>query len=165
MSSFSFKPAEHPSGETDRQQAVDRVRPVARRRQAELQQIVERAARAFGTPMAAVSIIDRNRQRHAAHTSGMADETDRDVAFCAHAIHRPGETMVVEDASRDSRFAGNPFVTGEPGIRFYAGKPIVSREGFALGTLCVIDTEPRETPDNLIELTLLAREVEKVVGG
>lgn len=149
--------------ETQRQTAVDQTWPRIRSRREALQTVVETAARTFKTPIAAVAIIDRDHQRLAAKTGLQKDETNREVAFCAHAIRRPGETMVVEDASADPRFADNPLVTGDPHIRFYAGKPLVTRDGFSIGTLCVIDTEPREAPDNLFELTILAREVEKIM--
>lgn len=165
MASSSASLPGFPADEPDRQHAVDRARPRLDRQRQALQQIVEKTARTFDMPIAAVTVIDRDRQMIVARIGVDAEETERDIAFCAHAIHRPGETMVVEDASLDRRFAGNPFVTGDPHIRFYAGKPLVSRDGFAVGTLCIVDTEPREAPANLIELTLLAREVEKVIQG
>lgn len=165
MASFSsYMAAPLPAGEADRQQAVDRAAPALRRRHSQLCEIVERARRELGTPIAAISIIDRNRQKLVAQVGLEQDETARDVSFCAHAIHRPGELTVVEDAAKDERFIGNPLVTGAPHIRFYAGKPLMSHDGFALGTLCVIDTQPRDDPGELVELTLLAREVEKVIG-
>lgn len=164
MAIAPFLAAPDPANEAGRQDAVDRASPRIRRQRDQLRAIVQRAARAFDAPIAAVSIIDRTRQKLVAQVGLEEDETSRDVSFCAHAIHRPGELTVVADAAKDERFAGNPLVTGAPHIRFYAGKPLVSREGFALGTLCVIDTEPRDDPGDLVELTLLAREVEKLIG-
>ena len=111
-----------PTNEPARQQTVDRALPQLSRKQSQLRDIVERAARAFDVPMAAVSIIDRNRQKLVAQVGMAQDETTRDVAFCAHAIHRPGELTIVHDAAKDERFARNPLVTGSPHIRFYAGK-------------------------------------------
>ena len=70
-------------------------------------------------------------------------ETPRDRSFCAHALERR-ELLIVSDATQDARFAQNPMVTGEPGIRFYAGAPLLTPEGVVLGTLCVIDRVPRE---------------------
>src|SRR4051812_989703 len=88
--------------------------------------IVERAAAILHTPMAAISIVDRDRQWFPASVGLNASETSRDFSFCAHAIEHPDETLCVPDALADQRFAENPLVTGEPHIRFYAGVPLVA---------------------------------------
>jgi GAF domain-containing protein len=83
----------------------------------------------------------------------------RDIAFCAHALFDT-ELLVVRDTTQDERFADNPFVTAAPRIRFYAGAPLVSHDGQVLGTLCVLDSEPRElTPEQMDALRALARQV------
>ena len=105
---------------------------------------VRLAADLFETPISLVSLVDKDRQWFKAAVGLDASETSRDLAFCAHAILAPTEVMVVEDAGLDPRFAGNALVTGAPHIRFYAGAPVVSPEGFPLGTLCVIDRKPRK---------------------
>jgi GAF domain-containing protein len=106
--------------------------------------VVPLAARLAECPIAAVSLIDADRQWFKAAHGLDAAETPRAVSFCAHAILRPGEPLVVPDAPLDSRFADNPFVTGAPHIRSYLGAPVVTPEGQALSTLCVVDKAPRQ---------------------
>ena len=105
---------------------------------------VRLAAQVFDVPISLVTLVDSDRQWFkAAHGLDGRRETPRDIAFCHHAIRTPDQVMVVEDATRDTRFAANPLVTGNPGIRFYAGAPLTDRDGSAIGTLCIIDRTPR----------------------
>lgn len=111
----------------------------------ELQAIVDFAARLCNAPVSMVSLIEEDRQHFLAKQGTQERETPREVAFCIHTLGQ-GELLEVPDTTRDPRFAENPLVTDGPGIRYYAGQPLVSEEGASLGTLCVIDTEARELP-------------------
>lgn len=123
-------------------------------------EIVRLAATMAGAPIALISLIDEHRQWFKARVGLQVQETPKEQAFCAVAIERPEETMIVRDALEDPRFASNPLVTDDPGIRFYAGAPLVTSSGHALGTICVIDTQPRDiAPEQLEQLKFLAQQV------
>ena len=120
--------------------------------------LAELAAHTLRTPIALLSLVDENRQWFKARRNFSEKETPRDLAFCAHAILRP-EPLVVNDATQDPRFVDHPLVTGKPGVRFYAGAPLLTPDGHALGTLCVLDTKPRRPSQRQIEsLARLARQ-------
>ncbi|GAA4767542.1 hypothetical protein GCM10023219_11530 [Stakelama sediminis] len=104
--------------------------------------IVAYLSRLCEAPVSLVSLVESDRQRFLAKVGIDAEETPRSVSFCAHAM-RGTAIMVVPDATQDRRFQDNPLVTGAPHIRFYAGAPLVTREGVPLGALCVIDDKPR----------------------
>ena len=105
----------------------------------------------FSTPIAAISLIDENRQWFKASVGLNVSETPRDVSFCAHVILSPTEALCVPDATKDPRFADNPLVTGEFGLRFYVGVPITGPSGHPLGALCVMDRKPREVSKEVLE--------------
>lgn len=114
--------------------------------------ITRLACQLLQVSIALVSLVDEKRQWFKSRVGLAVCETPREHAFCAHAILQ-NTPLVVRDTSRDPRFVDNPLVTGAPGIRFYAGVQLLSLQGFPLGTLCIIDTQPRELSAS--ELTLL----------
>ncbi|UZK68718.1 PAS domain-containing protein [Sphingomonas sp. S1-29] len=122
------------------------------------------AAALIGAPVALVTLLDAERQRHLSRVGTDVDALPRSASFCAHAIESPG-IMIVRDATLDPRFADNPVVTGDLHVRFYAGAPLLSAEGFPLGALCVLDTEPRDglTPLQAQGLTTLAASVAAIL--
>ncbi|MCP9799354.1 sensor domain-containing diguanylate cyclase [Synechococcus sp. RedBA-s] len=121
--------------------------------------IVKLASAIFDMPIALISLVDHNRQWFLSREGLEVSETPREVAFCAHTI-ASDEVMVVPDALNDERFSGNPLVVSGPGIRFYAGAPLRTKDGHNLGTLCVIDQKPREfSPEQVQQLRLLAEVV------
>ena len=122
-------------------------------------ELTELAARICEAPIALISLVDEKRQWFKSRVGITLSETSRDLSFCAHAIHQP-DLFTVPDATQDPRFAQNVFVTAEPKIRFYAGAPLVTPDGHALGTLCVIDKVPRQLRlDQQQALRILARHV------
>lgn len=119
------------------------------------------AKRIFGTPIALVSLLDAERQWFKSCQGLEATETSRDISFCGHAI-TDDRVLVVNDTHQDERFSDNPLVTCDPNIRFYAGYPLSTPNGSKVGTLCIIDREPRElTPEDIELLTELGQMVEE----
>ncbi|MBE7176994.1 MAG: PAS domain-containing protein [Mucilaginibacter polytrichastri] len=113
-----------------------------------------------GTSIALISLIDEQRQWFKSRYGISISETPRDYSFCAYAIVSNGDLMVVENAKDDPRFAANPMVTGETGITFYAGVPLINENGFALGTLCVVDQQQKKLTDEQVRaLRIIARQV------
>lgn len=109
--------------------------------------ITEKVKNYFNVPIALISIIDENRQWFKSSQGIDEKETPREISFCGHAITQNG-VFVVNDTFEDERFCDNPLVTSEPFIRFYAGAPIKTAEGYSIGTICIIDTLPRIMTDS-----------------
>ncbi len=117
------------------------------------------AALICDAPIALITLIDENRQWFKSKVGVNLNETPRDISFCAHAIVKQ-DLMIVPDATKDKRFRNNPLVVSPPKIRFYAGMPLITPDGHALGTLCVVDLKPRKlTEAQKSALTVLARHV------
>jgi diguanylate cyclase (GGDEF)-like protein/PAS domain S-box-containing protein len=125
----------------------------------EFDNLTQLAAQIGQTPIALISLVDRERQWFKSKVGLTVSETHRDVAFCAHTILQ-SEPLIVEDATLDQRFVTNPLVTGEPHIRFYAGFPLETSTGYRLGTLCVIDRQSRQlSMDQIRALQVLSHQV------
>ncbi|PTY06009.1 hypothetical protein DB346_01195 [Verrucomicrobia bacterium LW23] len=118
------------------------------------------AAQICGTPIALMTLVDKERQWFKSKIGLPSSESRRDISFCGHAVAEPEKLLIVPDARLDPRFSDNPFVTESPHIAFYAGAPLITGDGFALGTVCVIDQEARQlTPDQERALEALARQI------
>ena len=125
-----------------REQTIDEIDLTALRENGWLDRITDFAANLCDSPIALVSLVERDRQCFLGKTGLAVSETPRATSFCAHAM-LGSHIMVVPDAMQDPRFAANPLVTGDPYIRFYAGAPLLTDDGIPLGSLCVIDRSPR----------------------
>jgi signal transduction histidine kinase len=148
-----------PDNETDRLAALYELDILDSPAEQDFDDIVKLASNVCGSPMSLVSLLDADRQWFKARVGTDLTGTDRDISFCAHAV-LGRDLLVVPDATKDARFADNPLVVQDGGIRFYAGAPLVTTDGYALGALCVIDREPRRLEiEQLQALRALARQV------
>jgi PAS domain S-box-containing protein len=153
-----MKPA-LPHNETERLQALHKLQILDTQTDPDFDALTKLAALICHTQTSVISLIDENRQWFKARLNLDELETPRATSFCAHAILQPEQLTYVPDAKLDARFANNPNVTKSNGIRFYAGAPLLIKPGLALGTLCVIDTVPRELTEAQQEaLILLAKQ-------
>lgn len=128
--------------------------------EADYDNITKLAALICGVPIALVSLLDDQRQWFKSKVGIDVSETPIEPSFCRHAIDQDEDVFIIPDATKDSRFSDNPFVCGEPNIAFYAGIPLITKNGVALGTLCVVDHKPRNLSIEQVEgLQSLAQQV------
>ncbi|HUP12257.1 MAG TPA: PAS domain S-box protein, partial [Niastella sp.] len=122
--------------------------------EAELDDLTRLASLICNTPIALITLIDEHRQWFKTNIGLKQTETARNVSFCQHAILENG-IYEIPNTTENAVFANNPMVTGNPAIRFYAGAPLINSDGYALGTLCVMDTVPRQLDDKQRETLML----------
>lgn len=140
-----------PENEVERLRDLDSYSILDTLPETEYEEITKLAAMICQVPIALISLIDNDRQWFKSHFGIAVSETPRTLAFCAHAINNPSEVLSVPDARLDDRFKDNPLVTSSPNVTSYTGVPLVSISGYPLGTLCVIDSQPKELTDEQID--------------
>jgi len=152
-----MKQPEIPANESDRLVALDRYKILDTLPEQVYDDLTQLAADICGTPIALISLVDKDRQWFKSRVGVDVSETPRDISFCGHAVAESA-ILNIPDASLDPRFADNPLVAQDPNIRFYAGVPLITDDNFALGTLCVIDRQPRDlTEQQIRQLEALSR--------
>lgn len=156
---MTHRPAPPPDNEEERILSLEHLGVLDSEPEQSFDDVVLLAKTLCNVPIALVSLVDRERQWFKACVGLDVRETHRDLAFCAHAILAPAEVLVVEDTLQDPRFQHSALVLGPPFIRFYAGAPIRSDSGLPMGTVCVIDTQPRSLSEpERVGLLALARQ-------
>lgn len=161
----AYVPAPIPPDDLERLAALWRTGLLGSTPSQAFERITRTVAQLLGVPIALVSLVDEHRQWFLSRFGLEAAETPRDVSFCGHAVAERAP-LAVADARDDPRFAGNPLVTAAPHVRAYLGEPLYDAEGHALGTLCAIDTAPREFSAAQREiLRRYARAVEALIRG
>jgi GAF domain-containing protein len=146
-----MKAADIPANELERLQSLNEHELLDTSPEDLYDDITRIATEITGTPTSLITLVDKDRQWFKSKQGTDDTETTREVSFCAHAILHPDEVFIVPDARYDDRFFDNPLVTGNSRIVFYAGVPIKDSTGHALGTLCVIDSRPRELSEQQLE--------------
>lgn len=132
-----------PKNELDRLDSVKDYRLLDTQETSEFDSLTQLGAKITNSPICLITLIDEERNWFKAHLGTELTEDPRDRSFCGHAINQPESPLIVDDATKDKRFFDNPLVKGETQIHFYAGFPIVNKEGYALGTICVMDHKPK----------------------
>lgn len=155
-----MEPAPTPPDEAARNASLKSLHILETAIEERFERVTRLASRLLDVPISAITFLDGQRQWFKSIQGLNISETARDISFCGHAV-MGSETFQVQDATEDERFRDNPLVTGDPGIRFYAGHPVKAPDGRTIGTLCVIDRKPRSlTPHQIEDLKDLAAMVE-----
>lgn len=150
--SCRWQPAPFPQNEKERLWALHHLNILDTEEEERFDRITRLAASLFGVPAALISFIDADRQWFKSVQGPVAiKETPRDMSFCAHAVYE-NKTLIINDTTLDDRFADNPLVAAEPHIRFYAGAPLILKDGYCVGTLCIADVRPRVFDANEVKL-------------
>lgn len=150
----------HPNNEAERLETLRQFSILDSFTERDYDDITYLASIICNTKVALISFVDDDRQWFKSHKGIDMTQSPREHSFCAHAILSPNETLVVEDSREDVRFKDNPLVTGDPNIVFYAGVPLVTEDGFGLGTVCVLDTKPQKLNEvQITALKMLSRQV------
>jgi len=159
MAENAWVPAEIPPDEAERLAALREYRILDTPPEDVFDDLTWLASFICQAPMALVTLIDRHRQWFKSRVGFESAESPRDESICAHAVLKPDRILEVPDTAKDRRFAGMPAIAGGPRIRFYAGAPLVGVRGHAVGTICVMDREPRTlTEDQRHALRILAKQ-------
>ncbi len=155
-----MKPAFIPENEEERLRTLNSYKILDTLPEEDYDAIAKIASNICNTPIALISLVDKDRQWFKSNHGLEAKETPREIAFCAHSILNPDDLFIVNDASKDERFLDNPLTTEDPNVIFYAGAPLNTSEGQTIGTLCVIDNKPNDLNETQKEaLKLLANQV------
>ncbi len=150
-----------PANEKARLKALDELNILDTDPEVEYDELVQLAAYICEIEAAHISLIDSDRQWIKSSVGKLSETVNRNIAFCSHTILNT-DALIVEDATLDSRFFDNPFVTQKPGLRFYVGIPLTTSDGFGVGSLCVLDTKPRKLRDDQLKaLHVLSKQVMK----
>lgn len=153
-----------PDNEQDRLEALRSYDILDSLPEKEYNDITLLASEICNTPISLISFIDDKRQWFKSNRGLDVQETPKDFAFCSHAILNPSEVLIVPDSRKDERFSGNPFVEGSPYVVFYASVPLVNKDGFPLGSLCVIDNNSRTLTDTQLNaLKILSEQVVNIL--